>query len=113
MLRVQKIYRRTSDENSGARTLARAKMGDSEIGFDSGDEIVVYSKGDILFYSYESTLPDKAEFEKLTTRKSFTVNHGDIQVSIPYKWFKEYCKGLTHVKVFYTKIGLFIKPYKD
>lgn len=112
MLKIQKITRRGKGNNSGAKIRATFKECDIYIGFKSGIDIIVYFKDDTLFYSYGSHLLEEAGFKELTTRKSFVLTGDQIYVSVPYKWLNENCNSLSHVKVYYTKIGLFVKPYR-
>ena len=101
---IQNIY-----ALSTPRFFATAKILDKEIGLTQG-KVEVYGKGDTLFYSDSHILPRKAGFERIITRKAgYTQNR--LQVSLPLTWYREYCKDITHLRVYYTEIGLFVKPY--
>lgn len=105
MLIVQRFY-----DFGTPRTYATVKIVDKEIGLILGEKVEIFAKGDTLFYTQDHLLKLSTGFKRLETRKVFTTQNRT-QISFPQKWFKEYCKGLTHVKVYYTKIGLFIKPF--
>jgi hypothetical protein len=106
MLIIQNVY----SSGRTPRTYATTKIAGTEIGLTLGDRVTIYQNKHTLFYSHGEELPYHAGFEMIMTRKvSFTQNRP--QVSLPPDWVKEYCKDCTHVKVFYTDIGLFIKPY--
>lgn len=105
MLIVQRFY-----ETTGARTYATTKIAGKDRGLKVGEKVNIYQKDDCLFYSHDKELPESAGFKFLVTRKVvFTQNRP--QVFMPTIWFNRYCAGLTHVKVYYTNLGLFIKPY--
>ena len=105
MLIIQNFYAFTTP-----RTYATTKIAGQEIGLTLGEKVTIYENGDTLFYSHDFTLPESAGFTELMKRKVF-ITQNRTQVSMPPAWFKKYCDGLTHVKVFYTELGLFIKPY--
>jgi len=101
---IQNIY-----SNSTPRFFATVKILDKEIGLTEG-KIDVYGNGDTLFYSNTNILPASAGYDKIITRKAgYTQNR--LQVSLPSDWYKKYCTGVTHLRVYYTDIGLFVKPY--
>jgi hypothetical protein len=92
-------------------TYATTKIVDKEIGLKLGEQVEIFGKGDTLFYTQDHQLNLSTGFKRMETRKVF-LTQKRAQISFPPKWLKEYCSDVTHVMVFYTKIGLFIKPYK-
>lgn len=105
MLIIQNIY-----NSSPPRTFATFKAAGFETGLKLGSKIEIFQKGDILFYSNGHILPESTGFVKIAVRKVFfTQNRG--QVALLPKWYQKYCYKITHVRVFYTEIGLFIRPF--
>jgi hypothetical protein len=92
---------------TGLRTQATTNSGDKEIGLKSGDAVDIYEKNGTLLFT--QNYEPKTGFNLIAVRKVFTVN-GKSQIIIQKDWC---CKGLTHVKVYYTKIGLFVTPFND
>lgn len=92
------------------RTYATTKIAGKEIGLKLGEKVEIFANGNTLFYTQDHQLKLSTGFTRLETRKVF-FTQTRTQVSFPQKWFKEYCSDVTHVKVYYTKLGLFIKPY--
>ena len=105
MLIIQNIY-----NSSPPRTFATFKAAGFETGLKLGSKIEIFQKGDILFYSNGHILPESAGFVKIAVRKVFFTQNRT-QVAIPLKWFAEYCNGITHLRAYYTDIGLFLRPF--
>ena len=84
--------------------------GGKETGLTLGEKVEIYARGDTLFYSHDHILPEVAGFEKIAVRKVCRTQNR-IQVTMPPEWVEEYCKDVTHVRAYYTKIGLFIRPF--
>jgi len=106
MLKKQNIYMSPSP-----RFTARINFMGEFIGLESG-QAEIYENGDTLFYSQSNILPAEKGFKRLGSRKVYSPEHRSC-VGIPGEWYKEHYKGINQVRVYYTKIGLFVKPYKD
>lgn len=92
------------------RTFATDKTMGKETGLILGEQVEIYSKEDILFYTHDVRLPKSKGFKLIATRKVFKTQNR-AQVSFPLGWVGVYCGGLMSVRAYYTKIGLFIRPF--
>ena len=106
MVVIQRVLK-----GSGSRTYTTLKVAGDLIGLNIGHHVEIYSKAGTLFLSSMSNcfIPD--DFELIRTGKVFT-GHDKANMQIPAKWKKEYIGEDQFVKVFYTRIGIFIKPYR-
>ncbi len=109
MLKIQPIYRRKT--TNGVSTGVRYKAADLIFGLKQGIQVNVYSNGETLFYSKSGNLPDRFGFTKLATRKPYKFGR-DLHTTIPVAWAKHRCQDISYLKVIYTDIGIFLKPYK-
>ena len=105
MLIIQNI-----SKSSPPRTFATFKAAGFEQGLERGSKIKIYSRGDILFYSNGHVIPDKYGFKEIATRKVFFTQNRS-QVALPLKWYAEYCNSITLLRVTYSDIGLFLRPF--
>jgi hypothetical protein len=105
MLIIQNI-----SKSSPPRTFATFKAAGFETGLERGSKIKIYSRGDILFYSNGYVIPDKYGFEEIAKRKVFFTQNR-IHVALPLSWFEEYCNKISHLRAYYTDIGLFLRPF--
>ena len=82
-------------------------MAGEAYGLTSGlPKINVYQRGEILLYSY---LDDYLDFLKIGARSVY--NQGAAAcVNIPNKWILKHNTS-DLVRVYYTKDGLFVRPY--
>ncbi len=110
MLKIQPIYRRKTTD--GVSTRVRYKVADLVLGLKPSVMVNVYSNGEILFYSKSGNLPDRFGFTKLAKRKPFKVGRDELHTTIPATWAKHHCQDISYLKVIYTDIGIFLKPYK-
>ncbi len=90
-------------------THATTKVAGKEIGLELG-KVEIFVRGDTLFYTQDHQLKLSTGFERLESRKVF-LTQNRAQISFPKKWFATYCAGTTNIKVFYTDLGLFVKPF--
>ena len=109
MLIKQKIYNPTTPGTS-PRTWATDKTMGQETGLTLGEKVEIYAKGDTLFYTQDFRLPKANGFKLIATRKVFRTQNR-AQISLPTDWTTGHCKDMTHVRAYYTKIGLFIRPF--
>lgn len=106
MLIIQKISKTLTPW-----TTATTKVAGKEIGLKKGN-VEIFGRGDTLFYTQDHQLKLSTGFERLESRKVFFTK-SRLHISFPKKWLEKYCSGSTNVKVYYTDLGLFVKPYKE
>lgn len=105
MLIIQNIYNSTPP-----RTFATDRTGGKETGLTLGEEVQVFVKGDTLYFTHNHRLPDTKGYQKIAVQKVFRTQNRP-QITIPAVWAAEYCSEVTHLRAYYTEIGLFLRPF--
>lgn len=103
MLVIQRMLHPTSK-----KTYMSTKIIDREIGFLVGETVNVLLKGDLLLFTKELKYPG---FSFVKEAKVF-LSQRRAQAQLFQPWVKTHMDGLTHLRVYYTKHGIFIRPYK-
>lgn len=102
MLVIQRLLHPTSK-----KTYMSAKLVDREIGFKVGDTVNVFLKGDVLLFTKKTEYPG---FSFVKDAKVF-LSQRRAQAQLFQPWVKTHMEGLTHLRAYYTKHGIFIRPY--
>ena len=103
MLKIQKILHPTQK-----KVRVSAKVVDFEVGFSVGAEVNVMSKDDILVFTKCSEIKG---FEFVKKAKVFS-SQGNAQASLGPKWVREHMGDNKNLRVYYTRIGIFIRPFE-
>lgn len=91
------------------RTYLSTMIGDKKIGFEAGTVVNVFVKGDTLFFTEKKDCPG---FEFIKKAKVYFTQRRD-QGQLNLGWFERNMTGKDLLRVFYTKIGIFIKPFEE
>lgn len=102
MVKIQRVIK-----SKPRRIYVSTKIVDQKIGFTSGITVNLLQKGETILYSTKSKYPG---FLKIGENKVYYTQKYD-SVGLPPVWVDQYLIG-DHVKVFYTKHGVFIRPVK-
>lgn len=84
------------------------KVGNDAVGFASGLKLFVMQKGDTVLFTHDPTIKG---FTLLKTSKVYITSGREV-VQLPMTWFDQYMEDNSYVKVNYTKLGVFVKPYR-
>lgn len=95
-------------QSSPRRTYASVKIADQKIGFESGTKVNIFQRGAILLVS---TMEEYPGFNKIAGSFKVIVQNNREQIMIPGEWFGEFMYDLNFLRVFYTKHGIFMRPY--
>ncbi len=111
MVKIQRIYK----TRYSSRTYSNFNINGEIIGLFANEKVYIFEKEDSLLYTHEMESPDPEytiyKVQKVEAQKSRASNQSNrSQVTLPAEWVKKYCKDLTHVKVNYTCVGVFIEP---
>lgn len=84
------------------------KVGTDAVGFASGLKLFVMQKDDIVLFTKDPTVKG---FTLLKTSKVYITSGREV-VQLPMTWYDQFMGDSPYVKVNYTKLGVFVKPYK-
>lgn len=85
------------------------KIPGGELGLKVG-MVEVFQKGDVLFFTQDYQIPISKGFVRWGSRKVFYTQKY-AKITPPPEWVKKYCSENTHVRAYYTDIGVFLRPY--
>lgn len=102
MLRVQRVIK-----SKPRRIYVSAKIGEYKIGFTAGIRVNLFQKNDTLFFSLKNEYPG---FIKIGENRVYYTQKND-SVCLPSAWIEKYLT-CDHVRVNYTKQGIFVRPFK-
>lgn len=103
------IFIQTIKAKRSKRTNVTQRMGGVTVGFNPGQSLIISQLGDTLAYTSQS-IPKG--FRVLKTVKVYNTQERP-QAHVPDEWITDYLGELREAKVFYTNIGIFLKPYVE
>lgn len=101
MLRIQQLVKAIPRRISTTFVVAGQRSG-----LKVGPKVNIFQRGETLLYSY---LDEYFDFDKVGTRSVYDQG-GAACVNIPNPWVSEYDQS-GFIRAYYTKHGLFVRPY--